>query len=451
MIRMQRPASATRLSAWVACWAMAAFASAAQSDEAVDPVVAYLAIWNGSSSMSDRLLTDDFVDRSMLLPLDRGMFGLQVAAWRRAAPGLRVTLVERARSPGREVLRLRYEGEVTESTALLTHSGKRFAIEQTEWLTVVNGRIESRQAYLDEWTLPAEWMFAAPPATPFEPYAARTIATLAPGQFLESIAVGQDGRLFVSTGFDGGISIVGVDGTVTPHARVDVGPGGLMMCLAFDAAGVLHATVNSRNDDLRGVWRFAANGRGLRIAALPSGAVPNGIAIDPQDDIYVADSFGGVIWKVPSSGGAPTAWLRHAWLTPRPLVGRYPGANGLQYAHGAVYVAVSDRGLLLRIPVAPDGSAGTPEILSSGLPADDFAVAPDGTLFVTTHPFDTVVRITPDGRRVVVAGAAQGFVGPTAAAFAKDGGLIVVTDGGLYRPLPGVPPVAAVLRLDVPR
>ena len=450
MTSARRLSLAARLARWAACCAIGAVCTAAQADESPDPVAAYLALWNGSSSLPGRLLTDDFVDRSTLLPLDGGMFALQVAAWRRAAPDLRVTVVERASSVGREVLRLRYEGSVAESTQLLASSGRRFSIEQTEWLTVANDRIESRHAYLDEWTLPAEWMFAAPPATPYEPHAARTVATLAPGRFLESIAVAPDGRLFVSTGFDGGISIVGVDGTVTPYARVDVGPGGLMMCLAFDAAGVLHATVNSRNDDVRGVWRFTADG-GTRIAALPGDAVPNGIAIDERGHVYVADSFGGVIWKVSSTGGDAQVWLRHPWLTPRPLVGRYPGANGLQFANGAVYVAVSDRGLLLRIPVAADGGAGGPEVVTSGLPADDFAIARDGTIYATTHPFDTVVRLTPDGRRVVVAGAGQGVIGPTAAAFAKDGALIVVTDGGLYRPSPGVEPVPTVVRLELAR
>ena len=99
-----------------------------------------------------------------------------------------------------------------------------------------------------------------------------------------------------------------------------------------------------------------SDGAGRRVAALPHGAVPNGIAIDTRGDLFVADSFGGLIWRLPPGGGEATAWLRHAWLTPRPLVGRYPGANGLQIAGDAVYVAVSDRGLLLRIPIFGDGN-----------------------------------------------------------------------------------------------
>jgi sugar lactone lactonase YvrE len=427
--------------------------AAAEAPRAVavtDVAAAYVDAWNGAAAGFAPLLADDFVDRTTLLPADRTMFEMQAGAWRGAVPDLRVSIVERASASGREVLRLRYEGDLADA-ALSPFSGKRIAVEQTEWLTVADGRIRTRQAFIDEWTLPTEWMFAAPPAAPFEPYAATTVARLEQGRFLESIAVAPDGRLFVSTGLDGGISIVEPDGRVRPFARLDVGPGGFMMCLAFDRAGVLHATVNSADDAVRGVWRFDTDGAGRRVAALPHGAVPNGIAIDTRGDLFVADSFGGLIWRLPPGGGEATAWLRHAWLTPRPLVGRYPGANGLQIAGDAVYVAVSDRGLLLRIPILVDGAAGAAEIYSSGLPADDFAVAADGTFYLTTHPFNTVVRLTRDGRRVVVAGPAQGVIGPTAAAIARDGSLYVVTDGGLYRPTPGQPIVPAIVRLELPR
>jgi sugar lactone lactonase YvrE len=187
------------------------------------------------------------------------------------------------------------------------------------------------------------------------------------------------------------------------------------------------------------------------MAALPAGSVPNGLAVDARGNVYVADSFGGVLWRVNAGASQAEVWLKHAWLAPRPLVGRYPGANGLQIAQDAVYVAVSDRSLLLRVPIAADGTAGAPQIYASGLPGDDFAVARDGTLYVTTHPFNTVVRLGRDGRTTVVAGPGQGVVGPTAAAIGHDGSIYVVTDGGLYRPLPGGPLLPAVMRLSAPR
>jgi hypothetical protein len=59
-----------------------------------------------------------------------------------------------------------------------------------------------------------------------------------------------------------------------------------------------------------------------------------------------------------------------------------------------------------------------------------------GTLYITTHPFNTVVRVTQDGRRDIVANATQGIIGATDAAFgvlpSDRDTLYVVTDGGAF-------------------
>jgi sugar lactone lactonase YvrE len=421
----------------------------AADDDAV--VANYVDAWNGAPGRLEAVLADDFVDQTSLLPLvDRSLFGMRLAEWRVALPDLRVTLLERASAKGREVLRLRYEGQPANPSGLVPFSGGRVSIEQTEWLTIAEGRITSRRAVTDDWTLPSELMFVPPPAAPVEAYAAERIASLGPGKFLESIAFAPDGRLFVSTGMDGAIVTLDAAGNVKPFAKLDVGAGGFMMCLAFDRPGTLYATVNSRAPGVHGVWRFDREGRASRVVALPPGSAPNGLALDDRGNLLVADSFAGLIWRVPVAGGPAEPWLRHRYLVPRPLVGRFPGANGMQRFGDAVIVAVSDRSLLLRIPILENGGPGAPEILASGLPGDDFAVASDGTLYVTTHPFNSVVRVSPDGERTVVAGPAQGVVGPTAAAFGPDGSLYVVNDGGLFRPLPGIAPVGSVVRLRPP-
>ncbi|HUI60763.1 MAG TPA: hypothetical protein VLX90_11090, partial [Steroidobacteraceae bacterium] len=220
---------------------------------------------------------------------------------------------------------------------------------------------------------------------------------------------------------------------------------------AFDLKGRLYVTVISANPAVHGVWRFTSDGHGARITTLPPGSAPNGLALDEAHGLMlIADSFGGVIWRAAMSGGAGEAWIRDPLLAPRPLVGRFPGANGLQRAGTAVLVTVSDRGLLLRVPITSTGAAGPVEVVAAGLPGDDFAVAPDGGVYVTTHPFNTVIHVSRDGRRRVIAGPEQEVVGPTSAALTPDGKfLYVATDGGLYRPLPGRPPVARVVKLQL--
>lgn len=108
---------------------------------------------------------------------------------------------------------------------------------------------------------------------------------------------------------------------------------------------------------------------------------------------------------------------------------------------GAVYASVSDTARLVQVAMADDGSAGEATLVAEGIGIDDFAIAPDGTVYATTHPFNTLEAIAPGGSRAVIAGAGQGIVGPTAAALVTtDGGapsVYVVTDGGGYAPLPG--------------
>jgi hypothetical protein len=286
-----------------------------------------------------------------------------------------------------------------------------------------------------------------PPSMPTVLAAAETVATLGFGTLVESIALAPDGRFFLSTGPTGEIIIFTPNHTPQPFAKLQVGPGGMMMCLAFDASSTLYASVNSRNGAVRGIWAFDSRGNGRRLAALPEGAFANGIALDGHDHVIVADSFMGVLWQVPVTGGDAKIWLRSELLLPRPLIGQFPGANGLQRVGKTVVVSVSDRSLLLQIPINADGSAGTPAILDQAVPTDDFAVAPDGTLYLTTHPFNSVLRLGRDGRLAVVGGGQQNIVGPTSAAFGRDGALYVATDGGLYRPPTGVRPQARIVRL----
>lgn len=415
-----------------------------------DLVEAWLAAWNGAPERLAGRLAEDFIDTTALLPGDAAALHRQIAAWRAAIPDLHVTLLERASAKEREVLRVRLEGQPSDPEALVPVTGGALAIERIDWLTVKGDRIAALRAMIDEWTLPPELQFIPPPIEPRAPMPAHTVATFPPGTFLESLATGPDGRLFVSTGPEGGI--VAVDprtGAIAPFARVPVGPGGLMMCLTFGSAGELYASVLSRDASFHGVWRFAPDGSGMRIAALPLDALPNGIALDGRGALLVADSFGGLIWRVTLADGEVQPWLRDARLAQRPLVGAFPGANGLQASADSAFVAVSDRSTILRIPIEDDGRAGEPAIVSGMVAGDDFAIAPDGTLYVTTHPFNSIVRLAPRGKTVVIAGPQQGVVGPTSATIGADGALYVATDGGLYRMRPGLPLNPAIVRIEL--
>jgi sugar lactone lactonase YvrE len=137
-------------------------------------------------------------------------------------------------------------------------------------------------------------------------------------------------------------------------------------------------------------------------------------------------------------------------------VGFVPGANGIQIWRQEIYVSNSDSGDVLRIPIEADGAPGRPTIYAANMAADDMALDSEGTLYCTTHPANKVIAVTRDGRRSVIAGTDQGIIGPTAAAFgvrpSDRDWMYVVTDGGLFAPLPGVPirPSLARVHIGVP-
>jgi sugar lactone lactonase YvrE len=73
------------------------------------------------------------------------------------------------------------------------------------------------------------------------------------------------------------------------------------LSLAGISTGVLYAT---GTPDLTGVWRLSPGRAPVRIAALPSTGLPNGLALNPQTGVlYIADSVLGKIFSVSTRGG----------------------------------------------------------------------------------------------------------------------------------------------------
>jgi sugar lactone lactonase YvrE len=246
----------------------------------------------------------------------------------------------------------------------------------------------------------------------------------------ESIQFDRHGNAYVSLALTGEVRKIATDGTQTTLAfmplRPDVQPCqngfGLPLIggLALDHQGNVYVSVTSCNAPDLGVWKVTPQGQTSQLAALPAGAAPNGIAYH-GGWLYVADAIGGAVYRVHSDGNGPAQlWTNSSLLAPVPLP-LTPGPNGVQVFHDEVYVAVSDRAHVVAFPIETDGSAGTPRVHVSGIGLDDFAFDVQGNLYGTTDPFNTVVRITPEGTVTVLLTAADGLDGPTAAAFGTGG------------------------------
>lgn len=336
-------------------------------------------------------------------------------------------------------------------------SGNALAVQTLEvW------KLDGNERFSDLWrqsddlaTLRQITSWQPGPALPVKVSTARELAHFPPGVFLESIVADKAGNLYFTQLMTGLIRMLAPDGTVSTFAELPVGSAGDIpegvMCLVLDEEEGMFVTVMAPGKPEHGLWHIDREGRAEHFAALPAEVLPNGIARDSAGRLYIADSGMGGIWKVDPESRDATRWYQGDLLKRRPYIGVYPPANGIQFWNGSLYAANSDRALIVRIPVQEE-LAGEAVVFAEGVGGDDFAIDEDGTLYVTTHPYNSVIRVDRDGVRTVVASVEQGMVGPTAAAFARRGGewrLFVVTDGGLFSPLPDRPLRPAVVELNL--
>jgi len=151
----------------------------------------------------------------------------------------------------------------------------------------------------------------------------------------------------------------------------------------------------------------------MTLPALPHpslGAGLNDLTFDAAGNVYVSDSFQGVVWRTGASGGVAAAWVDDPLLR---TDGVPPfGANGLRFdgAETALFVANTGNDTIVRIPVvggAPgaSGAAGTPAVFVNGINgADGLLIDEHDNLWVAANQADEVVVVDPTGRAIAKLG-----------------------------------------------
>lgn len=269
-------------------------------------------------------------------------------------------------------------------------------------------------------------------ATPRKIGASRTLASLPKNTFLENLVVDAAGAVLVTSHEDGVVwrlagsrleRFAQLPGKI---AGIAERPGGGYVLTGADRSG--RSTI----------FTLDAAGQPGPALLVEGGQFLNGIAALGDDRYLVADSYRGALWHVDPAAGTTRVWLEDALLARADPKGVFPAANGVQVQGRTVWVSNTARQLLLSLPVGEDGRPGPLRVVKERVNIDDFAVEADGSILGTTHVYNSLVRIRPDGSTTVVAEAAQGMTGSTSVALVRHGPdagrAYVTTNGGMFLP-----------------
>jgi sugar lactone lactonase YvrE len=192
----------------------------------------------------------------------------------------------------------------------------------------------------------------------------------------EGVAVDKVGNVYVSVNVPGGSDqIWKFAPSGEESVLVDFGAPGYACGLAVDAVGNVYMA--RPIVPAHGVFRVGPDGDAALLPGTEQIIGADALAFDQQGTLYITEIFSGVfsgdpstsvfeqggIWRIPK-GGTAQLWLRDELLTGLgPTFFPYPvGANGIGFYHGALYVNNTDKALVVRVPVRPDGSPGQPEV-----------------------------------------------------------------------------------------
>lgn len=332
------------------------------------------------------------------------------------------------------------------------------------------------------------------------------VLKLPTGEHPEGVAVDRVGNVYVSNRRFAGpvrqaeiirVSKEGAASVLVKLPDTTDPQGNGVLGLVTDRGGNIYAALDSRDPSSRGVWRVQPDGSTLeRLPGSEHMSFPNALIFDAVGNLYATDSQQGAIWRFPlPDPETPAPWIQDELLAPfsfdpfgiplpngdlRPFP--LPGANGIAfYPPNHLYVANTERGLLVHVPFESDGHAGKARIIAgepvtsdpeAWLPdprlwtMDGIAVDAEGHIYgvvpgcvalsqVTGLPLAPLVRInTASGEISGTPAPPNAFHVPLSLAFgrgAQDCQSVYVTNAALLADLfPGAGPGVVRVELGVP-
>lgn len=264
----------------------------------------------------------------------------------------------------------------------------------------------------------------------------------------EGLTVAPNGDVFVTTfGFNAQGQVPG------PSQLFDFAPDGKLRSQVSIAGSTPHTLglgFNPVTGDLI-VLDFGA-GTALKVdpttgsstvfATVTGSSGLNALTFDLAGNVYISDSFQGIIWRTGPGGGAATIWAQDPLLTPN---GVPPfGANGIEFSNDRkiLYVANTANDQIIAIPVTKGHSnnpvAGPASVLVNSINgADGIAVDAHDNIWAAANQADEIVVVDKTGKVIAKLGdfdgvdqdgVPHGLLFPASPAFSLDGKTMYVSN-----------------------
>ncbi len=137
-------------------------------------------------------------------------------------------------------------------------------------------------------------------------------------------------------------------------------------------------------------------------------------------------------------------WLQHKALKKTTDTPYIPGVNGIKTHTDHLYLSNTEAKTFLRAGITEAGDAsGSLDTVYERCNVDDFAFDDEGSVYLTSHVFNSIFKITSNGARSRIAGGPDDLVvaRTTAVAFGRTSAdktrLYITTNGGMKFPVNG--------------